>query len=536
MQLRPYQSEASESVWTYLNDVHTGKSPLIVLPTGTGKSLVIADLCKQALQKKPTARIVMLTHVKELIEQNYEKLKMIWPLAPAGIYSASIGRKDHKAQILYAGIQSLARAKTIIGFVDIVIIDEAHLVPKGGDGQYRTVLEQFRRINPHVRVVGLTASPYRLSGGILHKGDGAIFDGISYEAKLLDMIEQGFLSPLSCKKTVTEFDLSNVHKRGGEFIESELQAAVNKRDVNEQAIAEMIKFGRERHHWILFCAGVKHAETMSDMLNEAGIRASHLNGNHTAMQRDAIISDFKAGRTRAICNTAILTTGFDAPFIDMVCMLRPTMSPGLYVQMVGRGFRKAEGKKDCLVLDFAENISRHGPIDRVTPPPLPGEKGDRAAPVKVCPECHEVVYASTKICPACEHEFISDIGPKHSGLASRQAILSSQEDEPTGKWAQLIEPPSATWYRKEGGKPCIKITHKTIMGQTIYDWYHPNSMNREARIKIARRCGLLGIGSVNDIDNINDSLKKYWKALVLPVTPFAQIAGYRTEFDDEIIF
>ena len=195
-----------------------------------------------------------------------------------------------------------------------------------------------------------------------------------------------------------------MHKRGGEYIDSELQAAVDTKDKNLKVVREVINLSTERKSWLFFCAGVAHAHHIKDALVEQGIVAECVTGETPSNERARILAEFKAGRIQALTNANVLTTGFDAPMIDSIAMLRPTMSPGLYVQMAGRGLRIAEGKTDCLVLDFAGVVEQHGPITAVKPPPKKGDKVGEA-PVKVCDHCQEICALSVRVCPACGEAF-----------------------------------------------------------------------------------------------------------------------------------
>lgn len=205
-------------------------------------------------------------------------------------------------------------------------------------------------INPSLRVVGLTATPYRLGHGYI-TDKPAIFDALIQPVSIEELIFKGYLSTLRSKLTITKLEVDGVHKRGGEYIEAELQAKVDTTDKNALVVAEIIKLGAERKSWLIFCAGVAHAHHIKEALTEQGIVAECVTGDTPPAQRDRILREFKAGRIQALTNANVLTTGFDAPMIDLIAMLRPTMSPGLYVQMAGRGLRIADGKTDCLVLE-----------------------------------------------------------------------------------------------------------------------------------------------------------------------------------------
>jgi len=402
MMLREYQQRTIDKLYAWFEEGGKG-NPCLVLPTGSGKSHIVAALCKDALQNWPETRVLMLTHVKELIEQNAEKMRQHWPGAPLGIYSAGMGRKDLGEPITFAGIQSVRSKARELGHTDLVIIDECHLVNHKDEGGYRTLLEQLKIINPAMRVVGLTATPYRLGHGLI-TDKPALFDALIYPISIEELIYKGFLSTLRSKVTKAKLDVTGVHKRGGEFIESELQAAVDTNDNNQAVVKEIIALAHERKAWLVFCAGVKHAQHIADTLNEHGVAAECVTGETPKKERERMLVDFKAGRLRALTNANVLTTGFDYPDIDLIAMLRPTMSASLYVQMAGRGMRVKSHIDHCLVLDFAGVVATHGPITNVQPPKKFGD-GDGVMPVKVCKNCGELVHISVMVCPACGEPF-----------------------------------------------------------------------------------------------------------------------------------
>ena len=406
--LRDYQTRTIDQLYAWFEAGNQG-NPCLVLPTGSGKSHIVAALCKDALQNWPETRILMLTHVRELIEQNADKMRLHWPNAPMGIYSAGLRQKELGEPITFAGIQSVRNKAKEIGHVDLVIIDECHLVSHKDEGGYRTLLSDIYQTNPNLRVIGLTATPYRLGHGYI-TDKPAIFSALIEPTSIEELIHKGYLSTLRSKLTTTKLEVDGVHKRGGEYIESELQAAVDTKDKNTKVVREIIKLGAERQSWLIFCAGVAHAHHVKEALTEQGIVAQCVTGETPSAERDKMLADFKAGRIRALTNANVLTTGFDAPGIDLIAMLRPTMSPGLYVQMAGRGLRIAEGKTDCLVLDFAGVVEQHGPITAVNPPPKKGDKVGEA-PVKVCDNCQEICGLSARVCPACGTPFPEPVRP-----------------------------------------------------------------------------------------------------------------------------
>lgn len=301
----------------------------------SGKSLIVAEICRSLVQEYPEVRLLMLTHVKELLEQNAEKLRSLWPGAPMGIYSAGLNRRELGEPITFASVQSVAKRAQDLGVIDICIIDEAHLVGHNDEGSYRNLIRALREINPRMRVIGLTATPYRMGHGLI-TDDPAIFDDLIEPTSIEELLALGFLAPLKSRITKTHYDLSEVHKRGGEYIESELASAVDTKDQNSAVIDEVIAWGTgkndgvERKSWLFFCSGVEHANHVRDELLSRGILAATITGDTPSGERKKIIDAFKRGTLRALTNNSVLTTGFDHPDIDLIAMMRPTTSPGLY--------------------------------------------------------------------------------------------------------------------------------------------------------------------------------------------------------------
>ncbi|QPC43470.1 DEAD/DEAH box helicase family protein [Kaustia mangrovi] len=463
LKLRDYQRASIDALYDYWS--REPGSPLIVLPTGGGKSLVIASLVKELLADYPDMRILNVTHVKELLVQNYQELLGIWEFAPAGLFSAGLGRRDAHAQILFGGIQTIASKAALIGHVDLVLIDEAHLTPRKAETQYGKLLDGLRKTNPDLKLVGLTATPYRLGEGRLDEGEGALFDTICYEKPVGEMIGEGYLCRPISKAMETGYDLTGVGKVGGDYNQTRLQAAIDRSDVTARAVAEVMAYGEDRRAWLLFCSGVEHAYHVRDELRGRGIPTETVAGETPAEERARILADFKAGRIRAVTNNSVLTTGFNHPGIDLLAMMRPTLSTSLYVQMVGRGLRNAPGKDTCLVLDFAGNVRKHGPIDAVEP--KPAGKGDGEAPVKLCPECDSLVHASARVCDDCGYEFPRETEEKIKAKADDAPILSTGDPV----WRD-VQKRRLHFHEKLGGTPSVRVEYTS--GMTVYkSWVCP---------------------------------------------------------------
>ena len=399
LELRPYQRESVDALYAYWSA--GGGNPLVVLPTGAGKSLVIATIVKELLAKWPDMRIGMVTHSRELIAQNFQELIRLWPGAPSGIYSAGLGRRDARSRIVFMGVQSVWRKAREVGPFDLLLIDEAHLISRDAGTMYGKFITALRDQTEDMRLVGLTATPYRLDSGRLHEGDGVLFDAIAYEISVRDLIDQGYLSPLVSKQGKETIDTSKLHRLGGEFVPREVDAAAMEN--LEANVQEIIAYGQERRAWLTFSAGVEHATAVRDELRRYGVSAEVVTGDMDKGARDQAIRRFKSGDLRCLTSVGVLTTGFNVPHVDLIALMYSTLSAGKYVQTVGRGFRLAEGKANCLVLDYGNNVRRHGPVDLVEIKP-PGEGGGDA-PVKECPQCASLIYASYRTCPDCGHEF-----------------------------------------------------------------------------------------------------------------------------------
>jgi DNA repair protein RadD len=424
LELRPYQLDAVQALYNWFANHETG-NPLLVLPTGSGKSLVQAKVCEDAMQFA-NQRILLLTHVRELVSQNYSALLKLLPEANVGIYSAGLNKRQAHNKITFASIQSVYKKSEVIGWRDLILIDEAHLISDSDSGMYRTFLSGMQAINPGLRVIGLSATPYRLRSGYLHTGEDAIFSDIAYDLPLTKLVKDKFLSPLISKGAIAHGETDKLAIQAGEFsIKEALNEFDNDRMTNA-AIKELLSYGAERKTWLIFCITIDHAEHVRDKLNELSIKTETISERTPKPERDSILSAFKNGNIRAITNVSVLTTGFDAPNIDMICLLRPTMSPGLLTQMCGRGMRLSPGKENCLILDFAQNFERHGPITHIVPQDGSRKKKE-IREGKICPKCQSVCAVDQKECEDCGYIFEGhERKIKHATKASSAAPMSNE--------------------------------------------------------------------------------------------------------------
>ena len=384
--LRPYQQEAVDNTLAYFRKKRT--PACVVLPTGAGKSLVIAELARIA-----RGRVLVLAHVKELVEQNHAKYESYE--LKAGIYSAGLNRKDSHHKVIFGSIQSVARADdSFFEDFNLVVIDECHRVNDEGGTQYAQVIEKLRENNPTICVLGLTATPYRLGLGWIyefsHRGEmktqeKRFFKQCVFELPLDYMIKNKFLTqPVKVDIPVTSYDFSDLQLKGGMYslkeIDSILQEQKRLTPLILQNIIDITKT-YDRKGAMIFSGSVKHAKEILSYLPEGD--AKIIIGDTENEQRDQIIEEFKQQKFKYLVNVSVLTTGFDAPHVDLIAILRPTESVSLYQQIIGRGLRLNPGKKDCFILDYT------GMGHDIYSPEISDKKPrEESVPVYIgCPKC-----------------------------------------------------------------------------------------------------------------------------------------------------
>ena len=373
--------------------------------------------------------------------QNYSAIKKQAKNNDIGLYSAGLKEKSIK-NITVAGIQSIYNKPELFDDFDLIIVDECHAIPTAKNGMYNKF---FRAVEKPI--IGFTATPFRLGTGYLHMGRNRLFDDIVYSIPIKKLQREGYLCNLIAKGTKRRMDASEIKKQAGDYIIKELSLAFDRETITKDIILELVRMRDKRKKWLVFAIDIKHAEHITFELKEKGIKCacvhSKMNGS-----RDEVINDFKAGKYQCLVSVAVLTTGFDAPDVDLIALLRPTSSPNLHVQIIGRGLRVSPGKKDCMVMDFAGNLLRNGPIDNPVIK-LKG-KGTGEAIMKECPNCWEIVHAAVRICPACDEEFQF----KHhlSAQAKEREVVSVE------KWHEVSD---IKYFRYTGTKgiPMLKVSY-----------------------------------------------------------------------------
>lgn len=422
---RDYQEAAHSATWNYYH-AKPGSSFLVIEPTGTGKSLQIAMFIWHLMVAYPGARCMCVTHAKELIQGNFKELLGIWPAAPAGIYSSGLGVKDHRQPITFAGIMSVGNKAALFKHIDVLLVDEAHTISDNDAATYNKFIAGLRETNPHLTVIGYTATGFRMKGGMLTNGNlfsDVAFDLSSGEA-FLWLIEQGYLSRPVPKDPGFELNSDDIALQAGDFNNKQTSQAMRDQDILERAVDLTIAMGVEqgRKAWLTFAQSIEDADLIADMFTYKGY--PHESVHSKRNDRDEVLDAFRRGELQGVTNKDILTTGYNQKNIDLICALRLTRSPGLWVQMVGRGTRclyapgydittregrwhaiLASDKQNCLVLDFVGNTRRLGPINY---PRIPGPRKKSSGSgemVRCCPECNTFSHISCKTCEECGYQF-----------------------------------------------------------------------------------------------------------------------------------
>jgi len=452
IELRHYQAGVTPAVIKYFR-LNKGKHPVVALPTGAGKTYCIADLIKHCVSKW-NVKVLVLSHVKEILEQNHASLSK-YLNCDVGLNSSMLGRREIN-NVTVAGIQSVYRNPEIFKDFNLVIVDEAHLISVEQNTMYQKFLSG---IGKYI-CVGFTATPFRLGTGYIYGDhDGAMFDDLCYDwttsDKFVQLVNEGFLSKLTTKRTELEMDTTGIKLKGGDFNEKQLSDRFDREIITNEAIKEMIAAGKDRKKWLIFAIDIKHAEHIAEMLIRNGIPTApvHSQMKESGFCREKVIKEFKNGKYKCVVNVNILTTGFDEPGIDLIGILRPTNSPILHVQMLGRGSRIIQGKSDCLVLDFAGNTERLGPINDVLVK-TKGKGKDGGDPiVKTCPGCNSILPPAIKICPDCGHEFKFQHGL--SAVAGDYKIIEDGKNH----WIE-VEDVEYSVHSNFGSPSSLKVTYK----------------------------------------------------------------------------
>jgi DNA repair protein RadD len=467
LKLRYYQRNAIDALHSWF-DTKPEEPALIALPTAAGKTIIFSHFIKEVFHKNPKARFLIMAHRKELVAQAESKLKSVWPDAPVGVLAAGMKRFQHNAQILVASRDTLASPKRLekVGKFDYMIIDEAHNVPPSSLTRYKKIIETLSE-RQSMKVMGCTATPYRMGQGYIYGNrKDHFFKGLAYSVSIPELIQAGYLCRLSAfavnDNAIIDAGKVSLKFKGGDFREKELEDIAMVDETIIEVISDWIDnaYTKGRTASVFFCVSVLHAQKMTQYLKQHGINAAVVTGETPNQDRDKILADFESGKLHALCNVGVLTEGWDAPRTDCIALLRPTQSVGLYVQMCGRGMRLHDNKENCLLLDYGENVARHGCLDEVEPgESLPG----RYKP-KICASCNAINSPSAKECIECGQVFESTQSKvlwtkKEREVARRtkadkQAVLSDERKASAPKNKPITDIYASVVKSKNGSEYC----------------------------------------------------------------------------------
>lgn len=451
---RAYQIECEDAL---IKDVLASTTdsmihPLAAVPTGAGKTKIMGNFIYKLLELCPYYNILILSHTENILKQDHEAISSFFPGIRIGLYSSGL-RSRSIEKITVAGIQSVYKNAKYFKKFQIVIIDEAHTVPTRGNGMYR----QFFRVVNATRI-GLTATHFRTGHGLLHEGEGRMFNKLSYDLSSMDnfnkLVDDGYLTNLISKPTEMIMDVDGLRKAAGDFNQKDLSERFDRETITKRAVAETVNMGYNYKSWLVFAIDIAHADNITEELIKLGISAVSLH-SRAEIDRHQVTEDFINKKFRALVSVGMVTTGFDAPNVDLLVLLRPTMSPVLHVQMVGRGLRVCEGKTHCLVLDFAGNTERLGPINNVQIPVKGKKKGNGQPITKRCPHCGCIFHPTVKICDVCGHEFefVQKLRTSNSELEIVQRAQEKKE-----RWVN-VSSVSYAIHEKKNFPDSLKVTY-----------------------------------------------------------------------------
>lgn len=475
LELYDYQQSCVDALFAFLKETKNkeNNNPLIQVPTGGGKSLIQAHIIKKILSHMPMASVLCLCHATEIIKQNYDEYVSYTRNGNAGIYCGKLKRKDN-TPILFSSIQSIAKSELYKNRVDILMIDEAHLCNNKMAGQYRLFIKKLKENNPALRTIGMTATPWRMDGGCLIQGDNKLFNAIVYRITIKDLIERKRLTTIVTPglDQVSKVDYSSlkINKIKNDFTTSSASEAVLLSI--DSIVPEFNHILEGRKHVLVFCPSIAVCEKVRDMLEEVGEKCALFTGKTSEKERNVLKQKLFTGEVRYLISVDALTTGFNVKNIDGLVSLRPTKSSSLWIQILGRGMRVFPNKKDCILLDYGENISRHGPVENIEAPPQKVKRSSLNGEllyVKNCPRCEMEMAMSCRSCPHCGFLY-PVIERKFSKLEEGKDVLFDGSNKKPDVYNYKIISIEAMPYEKSpGSKIKIKLNTSKKPVSVIYN-------------------------------------------------------------------
>lgn len=529
-QERWYQNEAAEAAFQDAissPDVH----PVIAAPTGSGKTPIICKISEKIFDHNPFGKILVLSHSKSIVWQDFSALEKYFDGFPIGLYAAGLDTKDIKT-ITVAQIQSVYRKAHLFKNFTTVIIDEAHAVNTKQTGMYRNFLSKI-----NANYIGLTATPFRTGHGYIYKGEKTLFNKLSYDLTSVEnfnrLINEGYLCNLISKKTDLQYDRKKLTKTvAGDFSQLQASKEFGREEITQQCVKETVHYGKKFHKWLCFAIDIEHANLIKKLFEDNGIKAGvvHSKMSDDGLNFDETVAAHKRGNIKVLVNVDMLTTGYDDPQIDLIAMMRPTKSPIIHVQTLGRGSRvvyadghdlntiegrlsaiRASQKPCCLVLDFAGNSGPNGlgPINavRVKQKGESDEKGD--AIVKLCPKCDVYNYGAAKFCVNCGHEFKFkerlQITAGTTDIVQRNKPIKDFEDNNLTGWVNVRDIEYKRYNSNKGYPDCLMVTYFTGLTK-VNDFVSIDSYGK-LRYRAKHWINVRWNGWSSAPDNLNELMK-----------------------------
>lgn len=443
-QLREYQLELVDAVW---REICVSPSALAVLPTGGGKTVCIAELMRKSMAAKATMKIVMVMGRVDLVRQTDKVLCSEIGFEKVGVYCGSLNRKEKNKPITVCSIHSIKDQEI---FADLLVIDEVHNLDQEA-GSYSEFIAALQVKNPKIKIIGFTATPFRSNGFIY--GEDLLFKKPAYRKTIREIIDMGFLVEPRMRGSKEAFDVSNLRIRGGEYRQEDVDNLVNDEEIVKAQVTDALTKSDSRMTVVWACANIEHCNMVANELMAQGQHATTVHSKLDKNVRDQNLSMFMGGMIRHMVFVSILSEGFDYPPIDTVVLMRPTRSPVLYIQTVGRGLRPFDNKVDCLVLDYGQVVRTLGPLDD---PYIKGKKGEGEAPMKECPNCNTWVFAGVAKCPECDFDFPPREEPKLDKRADHESKILSEAKPPETLNIGKI---TAEMFTAKSGNQCVMLIY-----------------------------------------------------------------------------
>lgn len=535
MILRDFQVEAIEAVWQELMIQDTA---LVVLPTGSGKTFTILGFCEKAFNEHETLRGVFLVNRVKLAAQTFEVAKGFLKKHVVSLCCSTLNSTDTSGQLVVATIDTISR----IDFekIDFIIADECHNVLDDGESRYSKFLDECRAQNPKLKIIGLTATPFRSTGYIY--GEDELFTRVAYQKSLSWAIENNFLVKPFMFSTKEAFDTSKIRMVGGDYNLGDLEQLATEEKIKQQLDDAVDKIS-DRNKIVWVCTGIKHAELLAELLREkTGEEVVCVHSKMSQKDQGAAIELFRDGPVRHLSFVSIFSEGYDQPSVDCVVFMRPTRSAVRYVQTCGRGLRLFPDKQNCLILDYAQVIRECGPLDD----PKIREKGQTRASLdeegkgmRFCPSC--LFYHSIKdaFCPSCSHEYVVEERDPVKSLTTKSdegQLLLKGDDKP--QWLDVVAA-RASWHSAKSGRECIKVIYylKKLLADPVSDFilidnspFIKKKMQDKLKSAFAIKKEFENVSDLLNAVKIAISQRKFPREVqVAKQGKYINILGYRTE-------